>query len=234
MSFIKLSIANSVFKLRGSSSKGVTELDVVLINAAKNYSRVYYTSTYDSNNPRSPDCWSSNNVKPDMLSREVQSDTCSTCEKNIAGSGVGATRACRFYQYVALLLANDLGGAVIQLAVPGSSIFGKTDGGSYSMKSYAKYLVQENIDPEMLVTKMSFDSTSMAAKILFKPARWLTAEEQALVLNRGKSDAAIRAIKMSFAPASVSNIDAANLKLTDKNFAVLSQAMGMTADIKFN
>jgi hypothetical protein len=128
-----------------------------------------------------------------------QSDSCLTCPQNAKGSGQGDSRACRFSQRIAVALANDIGGDVLQLVVPGASIWGDEDGDNRPLKPYARYLASNNVDPEMVVTRIKFDTKASAPKLFFKAERWLTDDEHAVALEQAQTEDAKRAITMTVA-----------------------------------
>ena len=63
----------------------------------------------------------------------------------------------------------------------------------------ARYLAAQSVSPEMLVTRMQFDTKSEAPKLYFKPARWVTEEEYEAIVRQGQTDDAKRAITMTVA-----------------------------------
>jgi hypothetical protein len=199
----RISIKGGVFRLLvdGKEVAAIDEryLDVVIVNAAPKIGRTFYLKPYDSDNPAGPDCWSADGEKPDPTAENPQSDRCATCEKNAKGSGSGESRACRFSQRLAVVLANDIEGNVMQLQLPATSIFGKEEGDKRPLQAYARYLAAQNVSPEMLVTRMQFDTKSESPKLFFKPARWVTDEEYEAVVRQGQTDDAKRAITMTVA-----------------------------------
>jgi hypothetical protein len=154
---------------------------------------------YDAENPAPPDCWSADGEKPSPDSENKQASTCSECPQNIAGSGQGNSRACRYQQRLAVVLANDQEGDVLQLALPATSIFGKETGDNRPLQAYARYLAAQNIDPSEVVTRMKFDTASESPKLFFKAMRWLTDDEYPNIKEQGACDDAIKAITMSVA-----------------------------------
>lgn len=199
----RVSIKGGVFRLvnNGKEVAAVDErfLDVVIVNAAPKVSRVFYMEKYDAENPAPPDCWSADGEKPSPDSENKQASTCSECPQNIAGSGQGQSRACRYQQRLAIVLANDQEGDVLQLALPATSIFGKETGDNRPLQAYARYLAAQNIDPSEVVTRMKFDTASESPKLFFKAMRWLTDDEYPNIKEQGASDDAIKAITMSVA-----------------------------------
>lgn len=199
----RISIKAGVFRLiaEGKEVAKITDrhLDVVFVNAAEKISRTFYLSEFDDANPSAPDCWSVDGTTPDPKSTNKQCDTCAACPQNAKGSGKGDSKACRYSQRVAVVLANDIEGDVMQLSLPGASLFGKGVGDNRPLQAYSQYLMAQGIDPAMLVTRMSFDMDATAPKLFFKAMRWLTDDEYATVVEQGKSPEAIQAVTMTVA-----------------------------------
>ena len=199
----RISIKGGVFRLiaDGKEVAAVEEryLDVVVVNAAPKVSRTFYLGTYDEANPAPPACWSQDGDKPDASSSKPQAQTCLSCPQNVKGSGNGDSRACRFSQRLAVVLANDVEGDVMQLSLAATSIFGKADGENRPLQEYARWLTAQGIDPTMLITRMKFDTKAPVPKLFFKPMRWLTDEEFAITSEKGSSEEAIKAITMTVA-----------------------------------
>lgn len=199
----RISIKGGVFRLISGGKEVASiedrHLDVVIVNAAPKVSRVWYGKSYDANAVVAPDCWSNDGEKPDASAENKQSDTCANCAKNIAGSGQGNSRACRFQQRVAVVLANDIEGDVLQLTAPATSVFGKEDGDNRPLQAYARWLAAQNVDPGEVVTRLKFDTKSESPKLFFKAMRWLTDEEYATAQTQGQSPDAKSAITMTVA-----------------------------------
>ena len=203
----RISVKGGVFRLiAGGKEVAAIEdrhLDVVIVNAAPKVSRTYYEGQYVEGEAKAPDCWSADGNLPDASITEPQAKSCATCPQNIKGSGQGDSRACRFSQRLAVVLANDVqGGDVMQLTLSATSIFGKEEGDDRRpLQAYARYLAAQNISPEMVVTQLKFDTKAAVPKLFFKPARWLDDVEYAVALEKGQSEDATRAITMTVAQA---------------------------------
>jgi hypothetical protein len=172
-------------------------LDVVIVNAAPDVSRVFYAKAYDGE-ASAPDCWSQNGKVPSPEASNPQHNKCDGCPQNIAGSGQNNSRACRFQQHIAVVLANDMEGSVLKLTVPAKSVFGKEEGDNRALQAYARHLGAQNIDPSEVITRMKFDTKSEAPKLFFKAMRWLTDDEFPTIQQQGKTDAAVKAVVMAF------------------------------------
>jgi hypothetical protein len=197
----RISIKGGVFRLMSSGKEiaAIDErfLDVVIVKAAPKVSRIFYAAKYDGETAAQPDCWSQDGDKPSPQAKATQSKTCESCEQNIAGSGTGNSRACRYQQRLAVALANDIEGDVMQLALPATSIFGKEEGDNRPLQAYARWLVAQSVDPSMVVTRMKFDTKAEAPKIHFKAMRWLTDDEYTQAQEQGKTPDAAKAIVMN-------------------------------------
>ena len=197
----RISIKGGVFRLM-ADGKEITSiddrhLDVVIVNAAPKISRTYYAGTYEEGNTSAPTCWSADGETPDASIEEPQAGNCASCPMNVKGSGQGDSKACRFSQRLAVVLANDIGGDVMQLTLAATSIFGKEEGDKRPLQAYARYLAAQNINPETLVTRLRFDTKAAVPKLFFQPLKWLEDDEYAVAIKKGESTEAKSAVKMS-------------------------------------
>ena len=199
----RLSVKGGVFRLisEGKEVAAIEDryLDVVFVASAPKITRTFYEGTFDADNPTAPACWSADGDKPDASIKDPQSDRCATCPQNIKGSGQGDSRACRFSQRLAIVLANDMEGDVLQLSCAATSIFGKGVGENRPLQEYARWLVAQGHDPGMFVTRLKFDTDSATPKLFFKAMRWLTDEEFEIAQRQGQSEDAVNAITMTVA-----------------------------------
>jgi hypothetical protein len=198
----RISIKGCVFRLLsdGKEVAAIDEryLDVVIVNAAPKVARTFYAGTFSEDNVAAPVCWSADGDKPDAAVKQKCAPTCAVCPNNQKGSGQGDTRACRFSQRMAVLLANDVEGDVMQLTVPATSIFGKAEGSEYRpLQDYARFHAAQGNDISMMVTRVKFDTSVATPKVFFKAMRWLTDEEYAITSEKGASAEAIQAITMT-------------------------------------
>jgi len=178
-------------------------MDVVLVAAAPKTSRTFYAGTYQEGNITLPDCWSNDGDRPDPRSTSPQSSACATCPMNVAGSGQGTSKACRYSHRLAVLLGNDIERSdVYQLVLPSQSIFGKGENGKMPLMQYAKFLGGNGLTMNSVVTEMRFDTSSATPKLTFRAVRPLDAESEFPVsVEKGQSSEALAAI--SFNPAAV-------------------------------
>ena len=197
----RISIKGGVFRLM-ADGKEITSiddrhLDVVIVNAAPKISRTYYAGTYEEGNTSAPNCWSADGETPDASIDTPQASNCASCPMNVKGSGQGDSKACRFSQRLAVVLANDIQGDVMQLTLAATSIFGKEEGDKRPLQAYARYLAAQSINPETLVTRLRFDTKAAVPKLFFQPVRWLEDDEYAIAVEKGASALAKNAVTMS-------------------------------------
>ena len=198
----RISIKGGVFRLysAGKEVAAIEEryLDVVIVAAAPKIGRVFYMKSYDGE-ANAPDCWSGDGEKPSADASNKQAATCTDCQQNVAGSGQGNSRACRYQQRVAVVLANDMEGDVLQLTLPAKSIFGKEEGDNRPLQAYARFLLAQTpnpVDPSEVVTRLKFDTQSESPKLFFKAMRWLSDDEYPNIAEKGQSPEAQKAIAM--------------------------------------
>ena len=201
----RISIKGGVFRLvaGGKEIAAIDDrhLEVIIVKAAPKVSRIFYSASYDADNVTGPDCWSNDGERPDTSAENKQAETCMSCPKNIAGSGQGNSRACRYQQRLAVVLANNPSGDVMQLTLPATSVFGKEEGDKRPLQAYARYLAVQNppVNPEQIVTEMRFDTKAESPKLHFKPVRWLTDDEYEIIKEQAESADAQRAVVMTVA-----------------------------------
>ena len=219
----RISIKGGVFRLvaGGKEMASIDErhLDVIIVKAAPKVSRIFYAKSYDADNIAGPDCWSNDGEKPDGSITSPQASTCMSCPQNVAGSGQGNSRACRFQQRLAVVLENNPTGDVLQLTLPATSIFGKEEGDKRPLQAYARYLALQSppINPEQIVTRMRFDTKAESPKLYFQPVRWLEESEYETVLQQADSAEAQRAVVMTVAQADGVKGKPAPLAIPGKN-----------------
>lgn len=194
----RISIKGGVFRLvhdgKEVSQIDDRHLDVVIVNAAPKVSRIFFAKKWDGENTAAPDCWSSDGNTPDKEVTAPQGENCANCEMNVKGSGTGEMKACRYQQRLAVVLADDFEGSVLQLSLPATSIFGKEANGKYPLQAYARFLAAQSISPEMVVTELRFDTTVESPKLVFKAKRWLTDAEYEIAQEKGQTEDAIKAV----------------------------------------
>ena len=207
----RVSIKGGVFRLLagGKEIAAIDErfLDVIVVKAAPKVSRIFYAGSYDKDAAAAaPDCTSGDGEKPDAGVRNKQSSSCATCTQNNAGSGNGNSRACRYQQRLAVVLANNPEGDVLQVTLPATSIFGKEEGDKRPLQAYARAMAAQTppVNLDSIVTRMKFDTKAESPKLIFAPVRWLTDDEYETVQTQSTSKDAEKAV--SSTPAAVDGV----------------------------
>jgi len=194
----RISIRGGVFRLMVSGEEVAKNenraMNVVIVNGGRDIARQYYEGKYVAGEASAPDCWSNDGKRPDASIESPQGETCEGCPQNVKGSGNGDSRACRFQQRLAVLLADDIGGDIYQLTLPSTSIFGRGDVDKMPFQQYAKYVGSQGKNINTLITEMRLDSDSDTPKLTFKPVKFLTREQWETAREKGDSPAAKAAI----------------------------------------
>lgn len=176
------------------------ELNVIIINALPKVSRQFYAKAYDPKAEATlPDCWSNLGDVPDPKATNPQAANCMSCPQNVAGSGQGGGRACRYQRRIAIMLENDQSGDVYQLNLPSKSLFGKGDGNTHPFESYIKFLAANNESIDRVVTQISFDDNEDSPVMLFTPVRHLLPEEEQLAAEAAGTTEAKNAVVLTVA-----------------------------------
>lgn len=189
-------------------------MNVVVVAASPFVNRQYYAGAYDENVIAGPDCASQDGKTPMADVKSPQSSSCDTCKQNIAGSGQGESRACRYQQRLAVVLEGEIDGPVYQLALPATSLFGKGEPNNVKMplQAYARFLAQNGAPITAVVTEMRFDTQAATPKLTFKAARALTEEEFTTATAQGASSEARSAIELTVFQQDTKNKTAAASK----------------------
>lgn len=194
----RISIRGGVFRMMVNGEEIAKNegraMEVVIVNGGRNIARQFYAGKYVAGESSAPDCWSNDGNAPDASVEEPQAKTCEGCSQNIKGSGQGDSRACRFQQRLAVLLADDIDGDVFQLVLPSKSIFGRGDLDKMPFQQYAKYVGAQGKSINTLVTEIRLDSDSDTPKLTFKPLKYLTEGQWETAKEKGDSPAARSAV----------------------------------------
>jgi hypothetical protein len=170
-------------------------MNLVVVNAAPAVARTYYEGVYEEGAATSPACFSADGKLPDATVKAPQGSSCATCKQNIAGSGQGESRACRFSQRFAVALEGDLSGNVYRLQLPAKSLFGRAEGDKMPLQAYAKFLSGHGVPMSGVVTEARFDTSEAVPVLKFRAIRPLTREELTVARAQGGSEDAAQAIE---------------------------------------
>jgi hypothetical protein len=202
----RISIRGGIFRLMADGQEVAKNedraMEIVMVAAAPHTSRTYYSGTYQEGTVTAPDCWSNDGDTPDARATNKQSNKCANCPMNIAGSGQGTSKACRYSHRLAVLLGNDIENSdVYQLVLPAQSIFGKGETGKMPLLAYAKFLGGNGLTMNSVRSEMRFDTSSATPKLTFRAMSPLSDEEFEIAVEKGESQDAQNAI--SFNPSTL-------------------------------
>lgn len=163
-----------------------TSIEVVIIKANKNTSKVYYAKGYDKDTSegQKPDCYSNDGIAPAADAQNPQSKKCATCPHNQWGSRItekGTTKgkACADVVRLAVAPVGQLNDPML-LRVPPASI--------RALGEYGQLLTKRGVSYNMVVTKISFDTEAESPRLLFKPVGFLDESEFAQVRRMMEAD----------------------------------------------
>lgn len=179
--FPRISIKGGRFRIKEGDIETVldsTRLDVVIVGANPKLSKTYYAKEWTKDaEPAAPDCFSLNGTSPDPSVENPQNDLCATCPHNAWGSKVTANgqqvKACADQKRLAVVAADDPSGAIYLLQVTPAALKG--------LNQYQKELSMRGIPPEVVKTRVSFDTDASFPKLMFGFAGFLDEETQEAV-----------------------------------------------------
>jgi hypothetical protein len=197
----RISIEGGVFRMIVDGKEVAKNTDramnVVIVRTAPSNSRTYYDPKveYVRGQASPPLCSSTDGIKPDARIKSPQATSCDKCPQNIAGSGRGDSRACRYSRRLAVVLEGDISGDVYQLQLPATSIFGRKQGTQQlPMEAYARMLASNRVNVDSVVTKVEFDTDAAVPTLMFSPERYLSADELETVISQGETPEAEQAV----------------------------------------
>jgi hypothetical protein len=180
-------------------------LEVVIIDASKSLTKIFYQDPYAEGQRKRPDCWSSDGKVPDPSVVEPINEICLTCPKNAFGSAITpsgkAAKACQDRRRIiiapAIDLENEAKGGPIMLSIPPGSL--------KNSQLYGDWLDENELAYYGCVTQLSFDQKVSHPKVEFKYLRPLDDDEVRTVLSLRGSETVKRILNMSFNPESAEN-----------------------------
>lgn len=171
--FPVISIKGKVFHIqRGDERTLITKpgeddpaasLEVVIVKANPNRSKVFYSSGYQEGSVEKPTCYSNNGIAPEADAQEPQASKCAVCPHNQWGSRVtdngGKGKACSDSRRLAIATV-DAPNDPMLLRVPAASM--------KAMEEYAKMLATRGLPYQAVVTKIGFDYSVAHPALTFK------------------------------------------------------------------
>jgi hypothetical protein len=188
----RISIKASRFRLVEDGTETIvptTYIDAIIVGANPNLTKTWYEVSWSPDNePTAPDCQSFDGIRPSPDAASPQSDLCVTCPHNVWGSRTGLQgqklKACTDSKRLAIVAADDPSGTVYLLAVTPAALKG--------LNAYHRELSVRGIAPEVVRTRISFDTDASFPKLMFKFAGFIDEQTLAVVDELVGSDAVCR------------------------------------------
>jgi hypothetical protein len=184
----------------------VPTLEVVLVDASKTLTKMFYRDAYAEGQSKRPDCWSSDGKVPDATVVDPVNEICLTCPKNAFGSAITPAgkpaKACQDRRRIVVTPANNLEneaqGGPILISIPPGSL--------KNSQSYGDFLDENNLAYYGCVTQLSFDQKVSHPKVEFTYLRPLDDDDVRTVLSLRGSEAVKRILNSQFNPDSPESI----------------------------
>jgi hypothetical protein len=163
----RISIKGARFRIVEGDTETVldsTTIDVVIVGANPRLSKTWYAKQWTPDSePQAPECFSLDGMSPDPQSTQPQNDLCASCPQNAWGSKVTPQgqqiKACADKKRLAVVSADDPTGPVYLLEVTPAALKG--------LNQYQKELAHRGIAPEIVRTRVSFDTDASFPKLKF-------------------------------------------------------------------
>ena len=180
-SWPRISIKGARFRIKDGDAETVlqsTTIDVVIVGSNPRLSKTFYAKAWDpSAEATAPDCSSMDGVRPDSNVSEPQNDICATCPHNAWGSKKGPQgqdlKACSDSKRIAVVSADDPSGTIYLMLITPAAL--------KDLNQYQKDLSHRGIAPELVRTRVSFDTNASFPKLNFGFGGVLTENEIAAV-----------------------------------------------------
>lgn len=180
-SWPRISIKGGRFRIKEGDAETVlqsTTIDVVIVGSNPRLSKTFYAKPWDPNaEVTAPDCSSMDGVRPDSNVTSPENDLCATCPHNAWGSKKGPQgqdlKACSDSKRIAVVSADDPSGPIYLMLVTPAAL--------KDLNQYQKDLSHRGIAPELVRTRIGFDTNASFPKIKFGFGGWLNEEEIAAV-----------------------------------------------------
>jgi hypothetical protein len=194
--FPEISIKGSRWRLRPVDGEDEAVLNTfniqfALVNANPAKSKTFYLQKYDpEGEPKAPDCFSDDGIRPSPESTAKQADLCANCEHNIWGSDMNPmtgkkNKRCKDSKRIAVMLVGNPGHLYAWRLAPTNMV---------SFADMLKDVARQGVDIERVAFEAAFDTKSTFPHVLFKVARPLTSDEYEQVAALRRSEGAMTAV----------------------------------------
>lgn len=158
-------------------------IDVVIVKAAPNLSKIFYEQGFVEGSNSAPDCFSTNGLTPDPSVNKKQAAACAACPRNAWGSRISesgkAGKQCADSKRLAVVpatdMVNEINGGPMLLRVPAASL--------QDMAAFGQKMQQLGFPYYSFITRIRFDVEDAFPKFVFEPVRPLTEDEAKIMLD---------------------------------------------------
>ena len=170
--------------LRNDGDGARNSIEVVIVGAAKNLSKIFYASGYTEGANSAPDCFSTDGIVPNASAVSKQSTTCAACPQNVWGSKISevsgkATKRCADSKRLAIVplqdIHNEMYGGPMLLRVPAASL--------QELGQFGDKMKQLGYPYYAIGSRISFDTEVSYPRFTFQAIRPLTDEEATKVME---------------------------------------------------
>lgn len=178
----RISLKGARFRIIEGDTETVLDslaIDVVIVGANPRLSKLFYAKQWAPDaEPEAPDCQSLDGIAPDPESTSPQNDLCATCPQNAWGSKINPStgkeiKACSDLKRLAVVAADDPTGPIYLLNVTPAALKG--------LNQYQKELTVRGIPPEIVKTRITFDTDASFPLLKFGFGGFLDADVQSNV-----------------------------------------------------
>lgn len=177
----RISIKGGRFRIVEGGNETIldtTKLDVIIVGANPRLSKAWYSKAWSKEaEPTAPDCFSLDGIGPHTDSTNPQNDLCASCPHNAWGSKVTDSgqqiKACPDQKRLAVVAADDPSGPIYLLQVTPAALKG--------LNAYQKELSMRGFSPEIVKTRITFDTDASFPKIMFGFGGFIDDQDQATV-----------------------------------------------------
>ena len=153
-----------------------SRIPIIILAVNPNRSKIYYKTGYVEGSTDKPDCYSNDGIAPARDAEKPQCKTCAACPWNEWGSRISESgqkvKACTDSMRLAVASPDQINDPVL-LRVPAASL--------KALGQYGNQLAKRHMQPEMVVTSLSFDFTVSHPQLTFKAVGFVDADQFAEV-----------------------------------------------------
>lgn len=160
-----------------------TSINVVLVKANPNISKIWYAKGYTEGSDAKPDCFSNDGIAPDASVTNPQASKCSICPKNQWGSRITENgkkgKACSDNRRVAIANLDEIDDPFL-MRIPPASL--------RPLAEYGQLLGKRGVPYTAVLTKIRFDPEASSPQLMFTPVGFLTEEQFAQVSEAAEGE----------------------------------------------